>query len=120
MFTYINIHNVAIRLGLESLPGREFVYPSAPGSLDNPIVNLVGASTPSLAGLGCLRILLCVASKDWLREKGVWYYEFVKKNGWEGEIELFEVEEEDHAFHIFYIDSHNANAMIDRLASFLV
>lgn len=99
----------------------DFVYPSAPWGIDNLMINPVsGGGAPSLVGLGCSRMLVCVAGKDRLRERGVWYYEAVKKSGWKGEVELFEVEEEDHAFHIYYIDSHNANVMIKRLASFLV
>ena len=98
----------------------EFVYPSAPSGVDNPMINPVGVGAPGLAGLGCLRILVCVASKDRLRERGVWYYELVKQSGWEGEIELFEVDGEDHAFHFFNIDSPKAKEMINRLASFIV
>lgn len=98
----------------------EFVYPSAPGGVDNPMINPVGFGAPSLAGLGCERILVCVAGKDQLRERGVWYSEEVRKSGWSGKIELFEVDGEDHGFHFYYIDSQNAIAMIQRLASFLV
>ncbi|EXC17556.1 putative carboxylesterase 12 [Morus notabilis] len=99
----------------------DFAYPSASWGIDNLMINPVsGGGAPSLAGLGCSRMLVCVAGKDRLRERGVWYYEAVKESGWKGEVELFEVEEEDHAFHIYNIDSHNANVMIKRLASFLV
>ncbi|KAM2331722.1 hypothetical protein ACFX1X_022370 [Malus domestica] len=77
----------------------DFVYPSAPGRIDNPMVNPVGEGALILAGLACSRLLVCVARKDKLRDQGVWYYDLVKESGWKGEVELFEVEGDDHCFH---------------------
>ncbi|TQD77692.1 hypothetical protein C1H46_036793 [Malus baccata] len=77
----------------------DFVYLSAPGGIDNPMVNLVGEGAPILAGLACSRLLVCVAGKDKLRDRGVRYYDLVKESGWKGEVEMFEVEGEDHCFH---------------------
>ncbi|ONI28683.1 hypothetical protein PRUPE_1G154900 [Prunus persica] len=87
----------------------KFLYPSAPGGIDNPMVNPVGAGAPSLAGLGCPRMLVCVSSKDELSDRGV------------GEAEVFEVEGEEHAFHILSeAETENVKIMLERLASFLV
>ncbi|XP_017974254.1 PREDICTED: 2-hydroxyisoflavanone dehydratase [Theobroma cacao] len=97
----------------------EFVYPSAPGGIDNALINPLGPGKPSLAGLGCSRLLVCVAEKDQLRDFGVLYYDAVKESGWQGEIELFEVKGEDHAFHILDFGKENSKIMIKRLASFL-
>ena len=115
--------------GSESKEGHEkslphvvwdFLYPSATGSVDNPMLNPEGPGAPSLTGIGCDRMLVCVAGKDELiKERGVWYFEIMRKSGWKGEIELFEVEEESHIFHIFNIESENAKAMVKRLASFI-
>ncbi|XP_027363718.1 uncharacterized protein LOC113871120 [Abrus precatorius] len=96
-----------------------FVYPSAPGGIDNPMVNPVAPGAPSLALLGCSKIIVCVAGKDNVRDRGVWYYEIVKKSGWQGKLELFEETEEDHVYHIFHPESANATKLIKRLASFL-
>lgn len=52
-----------------------FVYPNAPGGLDNPMLNPVAPGAPSLAKLGCSKILVCVAEKDGIRDRGVWYFE---------------------------------------------
>ncbi|CAJ1925249.1 unnamed protein product [Sphenostylis stenocarpa] len=108
--------------GLSHLHARiwNLVYPTAPGGIDDPALNPLGPGAPSLATLGCSKLLICVAGKDALRERGVWYCEAVKKSGWQGEVELFEVEDEDHAFHIYNTDTHNAKHMITRIASFLV
>ncbi|MCI01836.1 2-hydroxyisoflavanone dehydratase-like [Trifolium medium] len=35
-----------------------FVYPSAPGGIDNPMVNPLGVGAPSLEGLGCDRMIV--------------------------------------------------------------
>lgn len=37
----------------------EFVYPTAPGGIDNPMVNPVGEGKPNLAKLGCQASGLC-------------------------------------------------------------
>jgi acetyl esterase/lipase len=95
------------------------VYPSAPGGMDNPMINPVAPDAPSLTGLGCSKIFVCVCGKDILRDRGIWYYEAVKKSGWEGELELFEESEEDHVYHIFHPESENSAKLIKRLASFL-
>uniref|UniRef100_A0A7N2RCC7 Alpha/beta hydrolase fold-3 domain-containing protein n=1 Tax=Quercus lobata TaxID=97700 RepID=A0A7N2RCC7_QUELO len=149
------VHNIAMRVGVESLPcgvkvlgaylvhpyywsskpiGSEskevhekslpslvwnFVYPSVIGGVDNPMINPERLGASSLAGLGCDRLLVCVAGKDLKRDRGVWYVDMVRKSGWKGEIELFEVEGEHHVFHIFNIETENAKAMAKRLASFI-
>ncbi|XP_065850508.1 2-hydroxyisoflavanone dehydratase-like [Euphorbia lathyris] len=99
----------------------DFVYPSAPFGVDNPMINPASpTATTSLNGLGCSRVLVYVAGKDELRERGVWYLDLVRESGWKGEVEeLFEVEEEDHCFHVFNLLNPNSQIMIKRLASFL-
>ncbi|CAL1396832.1 unnamed protein product [Linum trigynum] len=105
-----------------SLPAAtwRFVYPSAPGGLDNAMFNPGAKGAPPLARLKCDKLLICVAGKDQLRERGVWYYELVKESGWKGEIELYEVEDEDHCFHLFNFGTEKAETMIKRLASFIM
>ncbi|KAK8556072.1 hypothetical protein V6N13_070142 [Hibiscus sabdariffa] len=96
------------------------VYPEAPGGVDNPMMNPVAPGAPSLAGLGCSRLLVSVAGKDLLRDRVIMYCNGVKESGWKGELELVDVEGEDHAFHILVYESENAEKLIKRLASFLV
>ncbi|KAM7462761.1 hypothetical protein LguiA_030882 [Lonicera macranthoides] len=106
--------------GEESLAHKlwMFVNPSAAGGIDDPAINpFVG---PSLKGLRCSRLLVCVSEKDELRERGVKYCEVVRESGWEGEVELVQVEGEDHCFHIFGADSDNARNLTKKLASFIV
>lgn len=93
------------------------MYPSS--GLDDPLINPVGPGGPSLAGLGCSRMLVCVAEKDILRDRGIAYIDAVRTSGWEGDVELFEAEGENHGHHIFYPETDKAKEMFQRLASFL-
>ncbi|XP_028773965.1 2-hydroxyisoflavanone dehydratase-like [Neltuma alba] len=97
-----------------------FVYPSAPGGIDNPAINPTADGAPSLASIGCSKLLVYVCGKDQLRDRGVFYSESVKKSGRKGEVELFEVEGEDHCFHIFTPETDNAKKVFNRFASFLL
>jgi acetyl esterase/lipase len=97
----------------------DYIYPGAPDGTDNPLMNPVGPGAPSLAGLGCSRLLVTVAENDVLRDRGVFYYNAVKESGWEGEMELIQVEGEDHAFQIIHFGTENAKNLIKSLASFL-
>ncbi|KAE8728132.1 2-hydroxyisoflavanone dehydratase [Hibiscus syriacus] len=96
------------------------VYPEVTGGIDNPMINPVVPGAPRLAGLGYSRLLISVSGKDLLRDRGILYYNTVKESGWEGEVELVDVNGEDHTFHIKVYASENAKKHIKRLASFLV
>lgn len=115
-------------LGSEAVNNREtsllyrtwmLVYPNALGGIDNPSINPFVKTAPCLAGLACKRLLVCVASKDELRDRGVRYYEAVKESEWEGELIMFEVEGEGHGFHICNPETENAKEMFKRLARFI-
>ncbi|XP_044500550.1 2-hydroxyisoflavanone dehydratase-like [Mangifera indica] len=97
-----------------------YLYPMAPGGVDNPMINIVAPEAPSLAQLGCRRLLVSVAELDVLRDRGVLYHNAVKESGWKGEVELVEVVGEDHAFHILKYETENATKLIRLLASFLL
>ncbi|KAK3021587.1 hypothetical protein RJ639_046294 [Escallonia herrerae] len=116
-------------IGSESSENREenlicriwgFVYPLASGGIDNPMINPFADGAPSLSGIGCSRLLVCVSEKDELRERGARYHAAVKESGWRGEVELVEVQGEDHCFHVFSPDSENGKNLIRRLASFIM
>lgn len=98
-----------------------FVYPSAPGGLDNPMLNPMAAGAPSLARLGCRKMFISVAGKDYLylRDRAVLYYEAIKESGWKGEVELFEEKEEDHCYHMNFPDTETAKILIHRVVDFL-
>ncbi|KAK8684813.1 hypothetical protein V6N13_040829 [Hibiscus sabdariffa] len=80
--------DVAERENLAVYAIWKLVYPEAPGGIDNPMINPVVAGAPSLGGLGCSRLLVSVAEKDVLRDRGIMYCNAVKESGWKGELEL--------------------------------
>ncbi|KAF8410032.1 hypothetical protein HHK36_002552 [Tetracentron sinense] len=86
---------------------------------DDPLINPVAVGAPSLAGLGCKRVLVCVAEKDILRDRGRVYYEALVKSGWPGGAEIVETEGEDHVFHLFNPTCEKAVVIMKRLASFI-
>ncbi|KAI3833160.1 hypothetical protein MKX03_023057 [Papaver bracteatum] len=96
-----------------------FVYPSAKNGVDNPVCNPFADDAPSMSRLGCKRVLVCVAGKDPFKDRGLLYYEGLKKSGWEGKVELFENEEEEHEFHLYSPDSESAQLLFKCIASFL-
>ncbi|CAL9103355.1 unnamed protein product [Musa acuminata var. zebrina] len=65
-----------------------------------------------LAALPCRRVLVTVAEKDMLREKGREYQEALKRSGWDGEAELLETVGENHVFHLVDPKSDKALAKL--------
>ncbi|XP_065850377.1 probable carboxylesterase 2 [Euphorbia lathyris] len=97
-----------------------FVCPSEKG-LDDPMINPFVDETVSLSeleGLGCERVMVVVAEKDILRDRGRFYYEKLVKSGWGGSAEIVEIQGEDHIFHIFDPNSDKAKSLFKTLASF--
>ncbi|KAL3634600.1 hypothetical protein CASFOL_021654 [Castilleja foliolosa] len=105
----------------QSLPYRMwmFVYPSAIGGIDNPSINPLVDFAPGLSGLGCSKLMVCVAEKDELSGRGLAYAEKVKKSGWKGEVEVVEIDGEDHCFQLYDPGNDKAKDFIKRLANFI-
>ncbi|XP_030454337.1 probable carboxylesterase 2 [Syzygium oleosum] len=94
------------------------ICPSRPDE-DEPWVNPMADGAPSLAGLGCGRVLVCVAEKDVLRDRGRLYHEVLGRCGWMGVAEIMETEGEGHGFHLNDLGAEKAKDLIRRLAAFL-
>ncbi|KAK8489375.1 hypothetical protein V6N11_082705 [Hibiscus sabdariffa] len=95
-----------------------YVCPSDKGC-DDPLINPFVDGSPDLAGLGCDRVLVIVAEKDILKDRGRFYYDKLVKSEWKGKAEIMENEGEDHVFHIFSPESDKAKSLFKRLAAFL-
>ncbi|XP_057493671.1 probable carboxylesterase 2 [Actinidia eriantha] len=93
-----------------------FACPSSSGS-DDPMMN--PAMEPGLLGLGCEKVLVCVAEKDFLRDRGWHYKEELGKSGWGGVVEVMEAVGEDHVFHLLNPTCDNAVAMLKRVVAFI-
>ena len=90
-----------------------FVYPNTTG-LDDPLLNPV--MEPNLSKLGCKRVLVYVAEKDILRDRGWFSKEALEKNEWAGDVEVIG---EDHVFNLFFPKEENALSLLKKLASFI-
>ncbi|KAF9684289.1 hypothetical protein SADUNF_Sadunf04G0102500 [Salix dunnii] len=99
-------------------PVIQFIFPSVRIN-DDPRINPAGAGGAELARLGCARVLIFVAGKDGLRERGVRYYEALRRSGWGGMVEIVETEGEDHVFHLLNPNSANARVMMEKVVSFI-
>ncbi|CAN8302808.1 unnamed protein product [Cochlearia groenlandica] len=96
----------------------EFVCPSEKGS-DDPWINPFSDGSPDLEGLGCERVMITVAEKDILRDRGKMYYERLVNSKWRGQVDMMETKGKDHVFHIFEPDCDEAREMLRRLALFI-
>ncbi|KAJ6341368.1 hypothetical protein OIU78_009523 [Salix suchowensis] len=70
------------------------------------------AADSRMASLGCTRVLICLAEKDGLRQRGLNYYEPLRNSGWSGEVEIAETGREGHVFHLFNPNWDNAEALL--------
>lgn len=129
-------HDVLARAGSVVLPGIKIVgailvhpffgteegdkmwlYLSGPGTRpDDPKLK---PDVDDLKRLGCENVLILVAEKDPLRERGKSYYEALMNSGWKGTVEIEEHEGEGHVFHLFNPGCDKAVAMMNRIVSFI-
>ncbi|KAF3435384.1 hypothetical protein FNV43_RR22473 [Rhamnella rubrinervis] len=84
---------------------------------DDPLIN--PEMDPNLGRLGCERVLVCVAEKDIVKERGYYYKELLEKIGWGGTVEVMEAIGENHIFHLHNPSCDNAIAMLDKVSSFI-
>ncbi|KAK7252047.1 hypothetical protein RIF29_35747 [Crotalaria pallida] len=112
------IGDEAVRVKDEGLAEKlwRFICPGTSGS-DDPLLN--PAKDPNLGRVGCKRVLVFVAEKDSLKDRGWYYKEVLEKSGWSGAVEVVEDKEEDHVFHLFKPDCEKALSLLDRIASFI-
>lgn len=95
----------------------EFIYPESSG-VDDPKHN-PAASPGILSGMACSKVMVILSEKDFIREGGLKYYEALKKSGWGGDLELLDVEGEEHVFHLQKPDCEKAGHVMDRVVAFL-
>ncbi|KAJ8441912.1 hypothetical protein Cgig2_020057 [Carnegiea gigantea] len=95
----------------------QYLYPTSTGTHDDPKLN--PGVDPRLSKLACKKVLVCVAEKDKLRDRGVAYYKSLMNSGWEGSAELLETEGEEHCFHLFNPTLEKTRSFLYQLASFI-
>lgn len=99
-------------------PGKllEVIYPTCGGS-DDP--RMWPGKDPKLGEIGCGRVLVFVAEKDFLRDRGWAYYEALKKSGYGGVVEIVESEGEGHVFHLFNPSCDKAVDLVRKVVFFI-
>ncbi|CAN1307370.1 Probable carboxylesterase 13 [Linum perenne] len=132
-------HRMAIRFGIEPIGGigltgliliHPYFWGDREGALefwklacpttsggDDPWVN--PAADEDLWRLGCGKVVVAVAEKDFLKERGKLYCEVLKESGWKGEVEMLEAEGEGHVFHLMDCECGNAVAMREMICCFI-
>ncbi|CAN6174593.1 unnamed protein product [Urochloa humidicola] len=95
------------------------VCPATKGVVDDPWINPLAAGAPSLRGLACGRVLVCLAEKDVVRDRGRAYAEGIRASGWDGEVEVLEVAGQGHCFHLADFACADAVAQDDAIARFV-
>ncbi|CAL5081812.1 unnamed protein product [Urochloa decumbens] len=95
------------------------VCPGTAGVDDDPWINPLAAGAPSLRGLACGRVLVCLAEKDVVRDRGRAYAEGLRASGWDGEVEVLEVAGQGHCFHLADFACADAVAQDDAIARFV-
>jgi len=94
------------------------VCPGTTG-VDEPRINPLAAGAPGLRRLACARVLVCLAEKDVLRDRGRAYAEGLGASGWAGEVEVLEVAGQGHCFHLVDFACADAVAQDDAIARFV-
>ncbi|GAB4841533.1 hypothetical protein Ancab_022248 [Ancistrocladus abbreviatus] len=97
----------------------KYECPSCEGGLDSPYLNPFGPGAPSLAQLGCQKLMVYVAEKDGITPRGVQYYEGIKASGWKGEAFLYEGKGMQHVFHTENAEHPETKKMIERVVEFI-
>ncbi|GJW35194.1 probable carboxylesterase 2 [Tanacetum coccineum] len=64
-------------------------------------------------------VLVCVAGKDILKDRGIYYKVVLGKNGWKGDIEVIEDKEEDHVFFLNSPLAENSCTLRKRISTFI-
>ncbi|CDO97159.1 unnamed protein product [Coffea canephora] len=110
----VELKNLEMKAYVEVL--WHYIHPKSAGA-DDPLVNPV--MEPNLSRLGCKRVLVYVAEKDILKERGWIYKEALEKSEWGGDVEVVEVAGENHVFNLFFPKGENALSLLKKLAAFI-
>ncbi|KAJ1289977.1 hypothetical protein BS78_02G206300 [Paspalum vaginatum] len=96
-----------------------FACPDAADGADDPRINPSAPGAPGLERLGCERVLVCAAEKDWLAPRARAYYNDVAASAWRGSAAWLETEGEEHVFFLHKPECDRAKALMDRVVAFI-
>jgi len=81
-------------------------------------VNPLAPHAPNLAELGCDKVFVCLADKDFWYPRGNAYVEGLKESGWKGELEPQVYEGVDHVFWYSNLEADMAKKLMADLRAF--
>ncbi|MED6107088.1 hypothetical protein PIB30_010809 [Stylosanthes scabra] len=64
------------------------------------------------------RVLVCIAEKDVLKDRGRLYYDTLGRSGWTGVVEIEETQGKGHVFHIYDLECSEAKELMKNIAEF--
>ncbi|CAL5081802.1 unnamed protein product [Urochloa decumbens] len=97
-----------------------FACPGAAGGADDPRINPTApGAAAALERLGCERVLVCAAAKDWLVARDRAYYDALAASAWSGSAAWLETEGEEHVFFLLKPECDGAKALMDRVVAFI-
>lgn len=89
--------------------------------LDDPWINPAKEGNEAVAMMGCRRVVVCVAERDPMRERGRAYWEMLRASGWRGEAEIVETKGEGHVFHLEKTEAdESVRQLMDELVRFFM
>lgn len=89
--------------------------------LDDPWINPAKEGKEAVAMMGCRRVVVCVAERDPMRERGRAYWEMLRASGWRGEAEIVETKGEGHVFHLEKTEGdESVRQLMDELVRFFM
>ncbi|RCV20286.1 hypothetical protein SETIT_4G044000v2 [Setaria italica] len=94
--------------------------PDAAGGADDPRINPTApGAAAGLESLGCERLLVCAAAKDWLVARDRAYYDAVAASAWPGSAAWLESEGVGHVFFLMKPECENAKRLMERIVAFI-
>ncbi|KAJ3676986.1 hypothetical protein LUZ60_002710 [Juncus effusus] len=86
---------------------------------DHPFLNPMGSEEDQWMKPRCERVMVTVAENDMFRERGREYVRVLKKNGWNGEVEIYETEGERHCYFLAKPKSEKAIKEVELITTFI-
>ncbi|PON35399.1 Alpha/beta hydrolase fold [Trema orientale] len=107
-------------LSVSKIVGMVLFHPFFGNDEPSKLMGIIfpSSSGPNLGKLGCRRVLVFVAEKDSLRDRGVGYYKALKKSEKKGLVEIVETQGEGNVFHLLNQESDKAKALIKKEGDF--
>lgn len=101
----------------------DYLYPGTTGVFDSRLNPAANPTKMRKEISACKKILVCVGGRDFLRDRGMTYYQVLREgqeNGeWKGELELMESKGRNHVFHLYKPDCDEARDLLIRVADFI-